>query len=72
LVYSYNFLSGKWSHLEKKGEVQPDPRASSGMCLQDDHIYIFGGTDGVTKFNDIWSFDIADRVWHLLIRNSQP
>ena len=33
------------------------------MITWNDRLYLFGGTDGVTWFNDVWSFDPRTNSW---------
>ena len=45
----------------------PAPRANMGSCIYDGKIFIQGGHGGMgysrTAFNDIYSFDLAEKTW---------
>jgi len=45
------------------GSKKPPRRTGHVSVPYDDHIIIFGGTDGQWHYNDTWSFDISTRKW---------
>ena len=78
-VFSYNFETKQWGtyylqNLKEKtldmekvpnsnsSEV-PKKRANSGTSVFRDTLYIFGGTNGKKKMNDMWKFDLLGRKW---------
>jgi hypothetical protein len=45
--------------------TDPKPRFGAAVCAVESlrRIYVFGGSDGTTVFNDMWRFDIATCLW---------
>ncbi|CAG8492728.1 17936_t:CDS:2 [Acaulospora morrowiae] len=43
--------------------VLPTPRAGHSACAYKEKIYIFGGTDGVRCYNDMWCYDTQKNYW---------
>jgi hypothetical protein len=41
----------------------PSPRSFATCVTINDKIYLFGGTDGVHNFCDLWVFDIMNKIW---------
>ncbi|KAJ1921186.1 hypothetical protein H4219_000784 [Mycoemilia scoparia] len=54
--------SPAWTYISPIGPLPPG-RAGHSCNIFDQNIYIFGGTDSKTCFNDLWSFSLVDRVW---------
>ena len=48
---------------EHDPETDPAPRYSAALCASEKSIYVFGGTDGTTTFDDFWRFDCAANKW---------
>ncbi|KAF2150479.1 hypothetical protein K461DRAFT_295758 [Myriangium duriaei CBS 260.36] len=46
----------------KTGQIPP-ARTNHTMVTWGDHLYLFGGTDGVIWFNDVWSYDAKTNAW---------
>ncbi|GAB7356853.1 hypothetical protein MBLNU459_g7724t1, partial [Dothideomycetes sp. NU459] len=44
------------------GQIPP-ARTNHSMITWNDRLYLFGGTDGVTWFNDVWSYDPRTNSW---------
>ncbi|GAM87158.1 hypothetical protein ANO11243_051790 [Dothideomycetidae sp. 11243] len=44
------------------GQIPP-ARTNHTMITWNDHLYLFGGTDGVTWFNDVWAYDAKSNTW---------
>lgn len=47
------------------GEIPP-ARTNHSMVTFNDKMYLFGGTNGVTWFNDVWCYDPATNSWSQL------
>lgn len=68
LVYSYDFQTNIWKLYymptpnEKKNE-KPKRRANAGAVIFNDELFIYGGTNGKSKFNDLWKFDLKTLKW---------
>ncbi|CAG8485553.1 26795_t:CDS:10 [Dentiscutata erythropus] len=41
----------------------PPSRAGHVACAYKDNIYIFGGTDGIRCYNDMWCYDTQNNSW---------
>ena len=56
--------SGTWARLEVDGPA-PDPREDHTWTVAEDGrtAYLFGGRDGATVFDDLWSFDLVTERW---------
>ncbi|TKX23049.1 galactose oxidase-like protein 4 [Elsinoe australis] len=44
------------------GQIPP-ARTNHSIITWNDRLYLFGGTDGVTWFNDVWSYDPRTNAW---------
>ncbi|KAI6870782.1 hypothetical protein KC338_g2897 [Hortaea werneckii] len=44
------------------GQIPP-ARTNHTMVSWNDRLYLFGGTDGVSWFNDVWSYDPRTNSW---------
>ncbi|KAK5145141.1 hypothetical protein LTR04_001371, partial [Oleoguttula sp. CCFEE 6159] len=44
------------------GQIPP-ARTNHSMVTWNDKLYLFGGTDGVIWFNDVWSYDPRTNSW---------
>jgi hypothetical protein len=56
--------SATWARLEVDGDG-PAPREDHTWTVAEDGrtAYLFGGRDGATVFDDLWSFDLATERW---------
>lgn len=41
----------------------PPARTNHSVVTWQDRLYLFGGTDGVTWFNDVWTYDPRSNSW---------
>lgn len=41
----------------------PPARTNHSVVTWNDKLYLFGGTDGVTWFNDVWTYDPRQNSW---------
>ncbi|KAF2752339.1 hypothetical protein M011DRAFT_393400 [Sporormia fimetaria CBS 119925] len=64
--------SSRWEVLlpnTKDGSVSspqhraPPPRTNHSVVTWEDKLYLFGGTDGVRWFNDVWTYDPRSNSW---------
>ena len=78
-IFSYNFETKQWAtyylqsfkekSMDKEPTVStpnsdlPKKRANSGTSIFRDTLYIFGGTNGKKKLNDMWKYDLLGRKW---------
>lgn len=52
-----------WEKVEGVGELY-SPRTGHTVCSDCSFIYLFGGTDGTARKNDLYRFDPQNYVWH--------
>lgn len=69
-VYEFNFSEEKWrilAHPVKGGSKnRPRPRiesAASTLQTFPNKIFIFGGSDGFTRMNDLWMYDVQSYLF---------
>ncbi|KAK2461614.1 hypothetical protein APHAL10511_006077 [Amanita phalloides] len=64
-AFDLNSLRTKavWELQEPSTPDRPAQRTGHICVAHDNHIIIFGGTDGQYHYNDTWSYDIATRTW---------
>ncbi|KAL6712530.1 Negative regulator of mitotic exit [Coniothyrium glycines] len=62
--------ASRWEVLlpNTKDQVSPQMRAppartNHSVVTWNDKLYLFGGTDGVTWFNDVWTYDPRSNSW---------
>lgn len=67
-IWSFYYLQGK-KVLEgkKKEKAEPKKRANAGMGIYQNIVYVFGGTNGKKKLNDMWKFDLVKRYWSEIV-----
>jgi hypothetical protein len=44
----------------------PCRRSHSSLCLHGADLLLFGGEDGASCLNDLWSFDLENESWNRL------
>ncbi|CAD8196965.1 unnamed protein product [Paramecium pentaurelia] len=60
-VYKYEFASNTWQRIQPQNSTAPTPRDGSGIAIHKNILYMFGGSNGHQRFNDLWKFDF--QVW---------
>ncbi|CAB4419759.1 unnamed protein product [Rhizophagus irregularis] len=58
----HNNVLPSWSFIIPNNSPPP-PRSGHVSCVYENKIYIFGGSDGDTYYNDTWCYDIQENVW---------
>jgi len=63
-TWIYDLAAGAWSQLDAES---PAPRfgAATAEDREKRRVYLFGGEDGATFFNDTWRFDFKSMSWLL-------
>jgi hypothetical protein len=63
-VFLFNFISHRWTSIRCSGEA-PSGRFAHTMSISSDgsKAYVFGGTDRVNCFNDLYEFELETKVW---------
>ena len=71
---SYSLNTNKWEVLfphtvatRKNASGFPAPRAGQAGVIVDGLLYLFGGTNGDKKFNDMWTFNLRSKTWTEII-----
>ncbi|EAR86118.2 Sm protein (macronuclear) [Tetrahymena thermophila SB210] len=64
-VFTFNFSSNSWTYIpsQTSQEKLPKPRGSHGSVLQNNNLFIFGGTDGENILEDMWYFSMDSHTW---------
>lgn len=66
--YQLDMNSYKWTKKEATGTV-PAPWDDHSICVDGDHLYLFGGfVSGVWK-NDLYVYSFASNKWEMLFDN---
>jgi N-acetylneuraminic acid mutarotase len=74
--YQAEGCEGPWVKLES--EISPPGRARHHAVIADDQMWVFGGRVkkasgmGYDLFNDLWSFDLAQRSWTEILATNPP
>ncbi|ORY76628.1 hypothetical protein BCR37DRAFT_361630 [Protomyces lactucae-debilis] len=62
-----NHANPRWELITPvEGSEPPSSRTNHIAVTHLDKLYVFGGTNGVEWYNDIWRFDPLTRIWTLL------
>jgi len=54
----------EWSQVKLEGNSPK--RQFHTACTQENFMYIFGGGDGKFWLNDLYKFDLGEKVWSLI------
>eukprot|EP00818_Percolomonas_sp_WS_P000322 CAMPEP_0117441936 /NCGR_PEP_ID=MMETSP0759-20121206/3890_1 /TAXON_ID=63605 /ORGANISM="Percolomonas cosmopolitus, Strain WS" /LENGTH=1022 /DNA_ID=CAMNT_0005233803 /DNA_START=292 /DNA_END=3360 /DNA_ORIENTATION=+ len=70
---TFSVKTKSWKQIKTIGE-KPKTRNRHGACIQDGHMYIFGGAHSQTEMlNDLWSLNMANNTWQKVnIEGSVP
>ena len=52
--------------------TRPTSRSGPTMVINDGSIYVFGGRDGNSFYNDLFEFDLGNRKWTKIEPCSDP
>eukprot|EP00743_Colponemidia_sp_Colp-15_P003784 GILK01004081.1.p1 GENE.GILK01004081.1~~GILK01004081.1.p1 ORF type:complete len:816 (-),score=109.19 GILK01004081.1:45-2492(-) len=61
----------RWERVETTGEIY-SPRTGHAVVVHGNDFYLFGGTDGTARQNDLHKFSPDTRVWHKIETNGEP
>lgn len=61
-IYEYNFDTKLATRIEAVGTLPPDRSAHTAVVYKD-HMYIFGGWDGIESNNDLFRYHFDTRTW---------
>ncbi|KAL4438451.1 hypothetical protein ABPG74_009490 [Tetrahymena malaccensis] len=64
-IYTYSLSSKTWTYIPSQTQKEkiPKPRGSHGSVLQNNNLFIFGGTDGENILDDMWYFNMDSHKW---------
>ncbi|KAG7382859.1 Leucine-zipper-like transcriptional regulator 1 [Phytophthora boehmeriae] len=65
-LYYFNFDEQRWNQMPSVVEDRPEARTDHIMVLHSSSIYIFGGYNGSSRFNDLCGYDIEAKRWNRL------
>lgn len=65
-LFYFNFESRCWVELARPMGERPQPRTDHIMVLHDTAIYVFGGYDGHTRYDNMFAFDLESQRWSTL------
>jgi len=77
-VIKYDITNGKWllpykeDNLILASQSGPCPRSGHGAVIKGDFLYIFGGTDGEARYNDLWKYDLRNNHWTQIKTGNPP
>lgn len=57
--YSYDTATSTWTKLASG----PPHRSYHSMTADERNVYVFGGCGNAGRLNDLWSYDIVNKVW---------
>eukprot|EP01083_Nonionella_stella_P072848 196574_1 len=70
-LFMFQFHSNGYFNIT---EMQPNtlsdtlaPRSQSYAFIKDNYLYVYGGCDARTTFNDLWQFDLNIHVWNKIL-----
>jgi hypothetical protein len=64
--FAYEIATKRWDQMPSVVGNRPDARTDHIMALFQSRIYIFGGQDASTRFNDVCSYDLEKTQWFKL------
>ncbi|ETN43014.1 uncharacterized protein HMPREF1541_02172 [Cyphellophora europaea CBS 101466] len=59
----WEFLMPNSTEEEQASRTHPAPRTNHTMISHNDQMYLFGGTNGTSWFNDVWTYDAKTNLW---------
>lgn len=63
-MHVYHMAENRWEMVPYANPLEaPHLRRYHSMCLHGQCLYIFGGWDGASYLNDLFSFDLESCVW---------
>lgn len=62
-MFAFNFNTKNWTKIMGKGDVPSAREGHSFVSLLDKYIFLFGGWNGKTIYNDCFLFDCDAKTW---------
>eukprot|EP01080_Neovahlkampfia_damariscottae_P007577 gene7577-11901_t len=63
-LYEFDFDKEVWNLIKPVGDIIPKERRYSSMVSKNENLYIFGGRDHDTRFNDLWKYNTITNRWN--------
>jgi N-acetylneuraminic acid mutarotase len=64
-LFTFDIDSLIWEKVEPTSAVLPHERTDHTLSLYKDSLYVFGGYDGRTRFNDLCVFEVHLKNWEI-------
>jgi len=61
-VFTFDIATSTWDIVATPGE-SPQKRTDHSVCLFSSSMLVFGGSDGRSRFNDLWELNLSERRW---------
>ena len=61
-IYMLDTTTRRWSRPRLSPGPHPAPRRAHTAVLYKSKIWVFGGGNGLTALNDVWTLDVGGRV----------
>uniref|UniRef100_A0A7S2R715 BTB domain-containing protein n=1 Tax=Mucochytrium quahogii TaxID=96639 RepID=A0A7S2R715_9STRA len=62
--HRYDFVNETWHEVVDVVGVRPTPRDRHVGVILQDHMFIFGGYDGLCRTNDLHGYDFVNQRWY--------
>ncbi|KAK0667640.1 putative Tip elongation aberrant protein 1 [Cercophora samala] len=70
-LFDLELLQWVEPRLADNDKLPPPPRTNHSTVVWDNKMYIFGGTNGHTWYNDIWSYDPVTNTWEYVATDTR-
>ncbi|KDO24144.1 hypothetical protein SPRG_10571 [Saprolegnia parasitica CBS 223.65] len=70
-LFFFNFETRKWSEMPNLSIVKPESRTDHIMVLHASNIYIFGGYNGSSRFNNMYRYELLEKRWRKMDATGQ-
>jgi len=71
-MWSYDINKNIWNNVVSENTNAPASRKGHAMWLVDEFIYIYGGDNNQTVYNDFWAFNLNTNIWNEIELTSLP
>ncbi|OQS02125.1 hypothetical protein THRCLA_05483 [Thraustotheca clavata] len=70
-LFFFNFETRRWNEMPNQSIVRPESRTDHIMVLHESHIYIFGGYNGSSRFNNMYRYELENKLWRKMNAQGQ-
>lgn len=64
--FYFNFETRHWGEMPSHVRCRPEARTDHIMALHAHHVYIFGGYDGHTRYQNTYRYDLKEEEWQAI------